>query len=193
LSVGTMLCLRFSILFALCSFCALTIPAPRAFGQGAGSGNSFLAGGSFLYLSNSTTQGGTGAKGYSLITEGEILYSSPYLASGAFFNYEHQGQYERDSSFGYKMQLGYGGAYFEYGYAFLATRAFTDRSIAQQRGTASQWGFGLRVTSALFPRILFQLNIKTRTQVLTKQDGKTLDEGIIQTNTFPLLGVAIKI
>ncbi|MEK6580688.1 MAG: hypothetical protein AABZ55_15800 [Bdellovibrionota bacterium] len=153
---------------------------------------------SLMALSNSTKQGGQGPSGATLLTQTDLHYHFGFWGLGTFFQFDKQGSSETDTAVGPKIELHSGPFYFEYGYAFLMQRAFTDRTIAKQNGSAHVFGIGVRFslggvggrggTSGLFIQSVY----KYRIQTIKTQDGAQLSEAISQTDGYPLFGLGYK-
>lgn len=167
---------------ALVLLFGIGVPTPAFAGEG------FLASVSVMALTNSTEQGGAGSSGSTILTETEVTYHGSFWGAGAYFQYDRQGKPETDTAAGPKLELYFDPFYVEAGYAAFMQRAFTDRSIANQRGKGHQLGLGLRSVlpgSSLF----FQFSYKYRTQTVEKQDDEALDEPLTQVDGYPLFGV----
>lgn len=153
-------------------------------------GEGFLTSLSVMALTNSTTQGGQGSSGSTVLTETELTYHGSFWGVGAYFQYDRQGKPEVDTAAGPKLELYTDPFYLELGYAFFMQRAFDDRSIANQRGKGHQLGLGLRSAlpgSSLF----FQFSYKYRTQIVATQDDEQMDEPLTQVDGYPLFGVGV--
>lgn len=153
---------------------------------------------SLMALSNSTKQGGQGPSGSTLLTQTELHYHFAWWGLGTFFQFDKQGSAETDTALGPKVELHTGPFYFEYGYAFLMQRAFTDRTVAKQNGSAHVFGIGVRFSlGAAGGRgggggLFIQSVYKYRIQTIKEQDGALLSESISQTDGYPLFGIGYK-
>lgn len=171
---------------------ALVFAAPELQAQSAPAGQkkqivSFTG----MALTSSTTQGGAGPSGSTILSQSEYVYAWPHFGVGFFFLYDLQGQNEKDSAYGPKLELNFNPFFFEFGYIMTAKRAFTDRTIADQTGDGTSMGLGVRfpLGAAAGSGWIFQASYKSRTLNIKKQDGKDLDQPIKQTDGYPLLGL----
>lgn len=145
-----------------------------------------------MALNSSVSQGGTGPSGSSVLTRSEFVYGWEHWGLGAIFDYDLHGSNEKDSAYGIKVE-GYLSDFFvEVGYLVSAKRAYTDRTIADETGTGTVFGFGARFplgrgTSKTF----FHASYKMKTQTLTEQDGVSLSEPITQTYGYPVFGFGL--
>jgi hypothetical protein len=155
-------------------------------------GMHFAAGG--MALTNSSEQGGQGPSGSTLLTHSDLFYNWDWYGFGAFFQFDKQGSAETDINLGPKVDLSAGPFYFETGYAVLAQRAYTDRSIARQTGGGWLFGVGVRVplgqaggqqTGGAF----LQFSYKYRMLTIKKQDDVLLAEPIRQKDGYPIFGI----
>lgn len=142
-----------------------------------------------MMLNSSTTQGGSGPSGSSVLTQSEFIWAYQRVGFGAVFNYDLHGSNEKDSSYGIKVEGYIKKFYLEVAYLISAKRAYTDRAIASETGTGLMYGFGARFplsnkTNGFF----FHASYKIKTQTLTDQDGTALSESITQTDGYPILG-----
>lgn len=147
---------------------------------------------SLMALTSSTKQGGEGPAGSTVLSQTEYVYAWPDFGAGFFFLYDLQGSTEKDSAYGPKLEAYLDPFYVEVGYAFAATRAYTDRTIAEQTGTGLFYGLGVRFK--LGPPgpgagWFFQASYKQRTLNIDKQDGAALGDPIQQTDGYPLVGI----
>lgn len=149
----------------------------------------FMATGA-MFLTNSSEQGGSGPSGSTLLTQTELNYRfNKTIGLGTFFQFDKQGASETDILLGPKLDLMFKVLYFEFGYAFLVNRGFTDRTIASQKGSALLFGAGVRVP--LGAKTFLQFSYKYRIQNISEQDGVALSEPIKQTDGYPLFGIGV--
>lgn len=148
---------------------------------------------SLMALSSSTKQGGDGPAGSTVLSQSEYIYAWPGFGAGLFFLYDMQGSTEKDSAYGPKFEGYLDPFYVEVGYAMVAKRAYTDRTIADQTGDGLFYGLGARfkLGAAAGPGggWFFQASYKLRTLNIKKQDGNDIDEPIRQSDGYPLLGI----
>jgi hypothetical protein len=166
---------------------ALAVMLPAAAAQ-ARNGFSFATG--IMALTNSTSQGGQGSKGSTLLTQTDATYHGGYWGAGLFFQYDKQGDSEVDTATGLRLEGTLDPFYLEYAYAFRMNRSFTDRAIAEQEGKGNTVGIGARFgigTGLAF----MQFSYKYRTQTVTTQDGEDLEQPITQIDGYPLFGIGI--
>jgi hypothetical protein len=163
----------------------------------------FRAAASGMALFNSSQQGGQGPSGSTLLTHADLVYSGKFWSVGAFGQFDKQGGSETDTAIGPKIELHYNVFYLEGGWAPFMHRAFTDRSIALQTGSAWLMGVGVRVSlgggkapvpkGGSGPRGMFlQFSYKYRVQLIDKQDSVVLSDPIIQRDGYPLFGIGYK-
>jgi len=148
---------------------------------------------SAMALSSSTQQGGSGPSGSTVLSHSEYVYSWSNFGAGFFFSYDMQGSTEKDSTYGPKVEVNFDPFYLELGYALMAKRAYTDRTIAEQTGDGIYYGVGARfnlgVAKGPAGGWFFQASYKMRSLNIKKQDGAVLDEPIKQNDGFPLIGM----
>ncbi len=140
-----------------------------------------------MILSSTTTQGGTGPSGSSVLTQSEFVWAWNRVGLGPIFLYDAHGTNEKDSAYGIKAEAYISNFYIELAYLISAKRAYTDRAIAAETGTGLLYGFGAR-----FPisskGAFFHASYKFKTQTLNKQDGVDISEPITQRDGYPLFG-----
>lgn len=175
-----------SVVFLTASSTALSQGVPGAAG---GLSLSF----SGMYLASETEQGGAGAAGSTLLTETELLYSDTWFNYGAILQFDSQGESQTDLEIAYKLEYEMKPFYVEAAHSFYVKRTYTDRSIAAQTGSGYRFGGGVRVPLAMFPTMFMQFSFKYRTQIISKQDDKPLDENISQTDMYPMFGLGMKL
>lgn len=165
------------VLFATCSYSQSGTKARKILSFG------------LMALNSSTTQGGAGPSGSSILTRSEFVWAYNKVGYGAIFDYDLHGSNEKDSAYGIKIETYLSKFYIEIGYLVSAKRAYTDRSIASETGTGLVYGLGARFplksgTSGPF----FHASYKVKTQTLKKQDGVDLTEPIQQQDGYPVFG-----
>ncbi len=173
-------------------FLAISLPAE------ARTGTLHIAGGA-MALTNSSTVNGNGPSGTTVLSQWDFMISHKWLAGGLFFQYDKQGSNETDTMFGPKVEVFWKVFFAEFGYGFLMNRAFTDRTIATQKGSGYYYGLGVHVplggggggggetnrTKGLF----LQFTYKFRTQNVSSQDGVLVPYTIRQWDGYPLFGL----
>ena len=143
-------------------------------------------------LANSQSQGGKGPSGSSVLTQLEAFWSIPWVAAGAFLQFDKQGGNETDFGLGPKMEVHYGPFFLESGYAFTFSQSYNDRAIQKRSGKAAYFGGGVRMVFTKFADqggLFIQVSYKFRTISLTEQDGRTISEPITQHDTYPLISL----
>lgn len=153
-------------------------------------------------LTNSTKQGGQGSQGSTLLTQTDFTYHGSWWGFGLFYQHDKQGAHETDNAYGPRLELTWNPFYLEYAYAMKLNRSFTDRSIAEQEGTAFQLGLGARFALGAstggsgggelqggVSGPFLQFSYILRTQNVKKQDSEKLGEPVIQTDGYPLFGI----
>lgn len=143
----------------------------------------------FMALNSSTTQGGAGPTGSSILTQSEFVWAYPKFGVGLVFDYDLHGTNEKDSAYGLKVEGYYRSFFVELGYLMSAKRAYTDRAIAEETGSGMIFGLGARFqlkggSNGPF----FHASYKLKTQTLNKQDGIDLSEPIKQQDGYPIFG-----
>ncbi len=149
-----------------------------------------------MFLTNSTSQGGQGPQGSTVLTHTELIYHGAWWGIGTFLSYDLQGSTEKDTAIGPKLELHAGPFYLEFGYAPFLQRAYTDRTIARQTGYGLLYGLGVRFnlstgsgSSGTYSGFFIQSSYKYRTQIIDKQDGATLSQPIQQNDGYPTFGI----
>lgn len=154
-------------------------------------------------LTNSTKQGGQGSEGSTILTQTDFTYHGSWWGLGLFYQHDKQGSHETDNAYGPRLELTWNPFYLEYAYAMKLNRSFTDRSIAEQEGTAFQLGLGARFSLGASAGAsggaaglqggvagpFLQFSYILRTQNVKKQDGEKLGEPVVQTDGYPLFGI----
>lgn len=155
-----------------------------------GSGSRKMIAVGLMALNSSTTQGGAGPSGSSILTRSEFIWAYPNYGFGALFDYDLHGSNEKDSAYGIKIE-GYffSSFYFELGYLISAKRAYTDRAIAAETGTGTVMGLGARFNIGGGGKTFFHASYKLKTQTLKQQDGVDLSEPIQQQDGYPVFGL----
>ena len=146
-----------------------------------------------MALNSSTTQGGAGPSGSSILTRSEMLWSYDHFGYGVIFDYDLHGSNEKDSAYGIKLEATVSNFFFELGYLMSAKRAYTDRSIAEETGTGFVFGLGARFSLSRGGNSgpFFHASYKMKNQTLTKQDGVDLSESITQQDGYPVFGFGV--
>lgn len=140
-----------------------------------------------IVLASSTSQGGQGPSGSTLLTHTEYVYNWKWIGLGIFTQYDMQGSSEKDSTYGPKLEFKMGSKFYaEVDYATSAKRAFTDRNIAEQTGSGMIYGVGFRF--GVGKKFIFQASYKYRMLEFNKQDGIDLTEPIQQNDGYPAVG-----
>jgi hypothetical protein len=144
-----------------------------------------------MALNSSTSQGGAGPQGSSILTRSEFIWAYPRFGYGVLFDYDLHGSNEKDSAYGIKVETYLSNFYLELGYLISAKRAYTDRAIAEETGTGLVLGLGARFSfskSGSGNGPFFHASYKIKTQNLNKQDGVSLTEPIKQEDGYPVFG-----
>lgn len=144
-----------------------------------------------MALNSSTTQGGAGPSGSSILTRSEFVWAYERVGFGAMFDYDLHGSNEKDSAYGIKLETYLSNFYLELGYLLSAKRAYTDRAIAEETGSGMVFGLGARFSlsrSGKSSGPFFHASYKIKSQTYTKQDGVDLSEPIKQQDGYPVFG-----
>lgn len=142
-----------------------------------------------MALNSSTTQGGVGPTGSSILTRSEFVWAYNKVGFGAIFDYDLHGTNEKDSAYGIKVEGYLSNFYLEIGYLLSAKRAYTDRAIAEETGSGFVLGLGARFSMKSGGNgPFFHASYKMKTQTLNKQDGIELSEPIKQQDGYPVFG-----
>ena len=160
-----------------------------AYGQGPASKGGLYMSYGIMYLASSTSQGGKGAEGSTLLSEAELINKTSFINYGFLVQYDSQGSAQNDLEIAYKIEFEIAPFYIEAGSSLYVQRVFTDRSIANQEGTGYRFGVGVRVPLNSLPGFSMQFSYKQRTQKIEQQDGKPLSEDIEQVDTYPIFGL----
>ena len=174
----------------------LLLVSVEAFGQakgggGGSSGGKHFFGTGIMFLNSETKQGGAGPTGSTLLSQTDFIRMWKKLGYGITFNYDKHGKNQTDSSYGLKLEYHIDIFYLEFGYLMKATRAYTDRSIAEETGSGMLYGFGARFPIGRGGKgggSFFHASYKVKTQTLKQQDGVDITEPITQTDGYPLFG-----
>lgn len=144
----------------------------------------------FMALNSSTTQGGAGPSGSSILTRSEFVWAYNRFGFGAIFDYDLHGTNEKDSAYGIKVEGYLSNFYLEIGYLISAKRAYTDRAIAEETGDGMVYGLGARfpLKSSSGSGPFFHASYKLKMQTLKKQDGIEINEAIKQQDGYPVFG-----
>lgn len=143
-----------------------------------------------MILNSSTTQGGAGPSGSSVLTRSEFVWAYNRVGFGPIFDYDLHGSNEKDSAYGIKLEAYLAKFYFELGYLISAKRAYTDRAVASETGDGMVYGVGARfpLSGNSGRGAFFHASYKFKTQTLKKQDGVDISEPITQTDGYPVFG-----
>ena len=149
-----------------------------------------------MFLTNSTQQGGQGPSGSTLLTHSSLYRDFTWWGLGTFFGYDKQGTAETDTTLGPMAHMFFGPFYFELGYALMLNQGFTDRTVANRKGSALYYGAGVRVGlgsagSSGGKGFFLDFSYKLRTQWVKEQDGVILSEKITQSDGFPIFGLGL--
>lgn len=141
-------------------------------------------------LSSSTQQDGNGPKGSTLLTHTEFVVQKPsYWGYGLFYQYDQQGSDQKETGLGLKLEAHYKKIYFDVGYMPMVERVYMGRTYEKETGSGYYAGFGFRTD--FYKKYFVHLSYKYRVQTLKKQDDVTLDQEIIQTDSYPLFGLGV--
>lgn len=180
-----------SILIVAAAFVAGTPLYAQGKPSGGGGGRQGLSVATgFMALANSTSQGGQGATGSTVLTQTDITWHEGWWAAGAFVQYDKQGTAQMDFGAGPRLELTFEPFYLEFGYALFMKRYFVDRAVAEQAGGATHLGLGVRTALGAGGWYL-QSSYKYRTQTIKTQDGRDLDQPITQIDGYPLFGIGV--
>lgn len=177
-------------LFIVAAVTSLSATALAQGKGGAGKGPKHLVAFTGIVLASSTTQGGEGPSGSTLLTNTEYVYNWKWFGFGLYTQYDMQGSAQKDSAYGPKLEIRAGSKLFvELAHA-TAKRAFTDRNIAEQTGDGMIFGAGMRfgVGKAAGKGWMFQATYKYRMLTIKKQDGVDLSDPIKQNDGYPTVG-----
>lgn len=143
-----------------------------------------------MALNSSTTQGGAGPSGSSILTRSEFVWAYDRIGFGAMFDYDLHGSNEKDSAYGIKLETYLSSFYLELGYLLSAKRAYTDRAIAEETGSGMVFGLGARfsLSKSGGSGPFFHASYKIKQQTFKKQDGVDLSEPIQQQDGYPVFG-----
>lgn len=124
-----------------------------------------------------------------LLTQVNVQYSMPayYSGVGLIYQMDKVGRTETDTTIGLKLDIVYSEYYVDFSYGVTSQR-FVSRLIGTRSGFQTQVGFGRR-SPLQNGRMFFDFSLKHRTTTLTKEDGSSLNDVIIQTELVPLLGL----
>ena len=178
-------------------FCLVLFVHPESWAKGrskkGAQGGHSIAGGLML-LASSTSQGGQGPEGSTILSQVEYNYHGSWWGAGVFGQFDQQGKVEKDTAVGPKLEAHWNIFFLELGYMLIMNRSFNDRSIAEQTGDGYYVGAGVRFSLGRGGKggFFFQGSYKYRTQNVKKQDGIALSEPITQTDGYPLAGIGYK-
>lgn len=144
---------------------------------------------SFIPLATSTKQGGNGPEGSTLMSQFEFAVHKPFWGYGLIYQYDQHGDFQKDTGFGLKLEATYKAMYLDLGYLLGVERVYNDRTYEKETGDGYYIGLGGRVNFG--KRYFFNLTYKYRVHTLKKQDDTALSDPIIQTDSYPLLGLGV--
>lgn len=144
---------------------------------------------SFIPLATSTKQAGNGPEGSTLLTQFEFGVHKPFWGYGLFYQLDQHGDFQKDTGLGLKLEATYKAMYFDLGYLIDVTRVYNDRTYEKETGDGYYVGFGGRINFG--KRYFFNLKYTYRVQNIKKQDDTALSDPIVQTDSYPLLGVGV--
>jgi hypothetical protein len=176
---------------SLATFLGLAAPEARA------GANSWSLTTGLMLMTNSTEQGGQGPEGSTLLTHSELYRDFNWWGVGTFFQYDKQGTAEVDTAIGPMAHMFFGPFYAELGYALMLNQGFTDRTVANRKGTALYYGIGVRVglgqaaSNPAAKGFFLDFSYKFRTQFIKEQDGVILTEKITQKDSYPIFGLGM--
>lgn len=169
------------IIFIVSFFVALTTLAQ--------SKNVYRTSLSLIPLATSTKQAGNGPEGSTIMTQFEFAVHKPFWGYGLIYQYDQHGDFQKDTGLGLKLEATYKAMYIDLGYLLAVERVYDDRTYAKETGDGYYVGIGGRVEFS--KRYFFNLTYKYRVHTLKKQDDTALSDPIIQTDSYPLLGVGV--
>ncbi|MES2803734.1 MAG: hypothetical protein V4654_14675 [Bdellovibrionota bacterium] len=144
---------------------------------------------SLIPLTTSTKQAGNGPEGSTVMTQFEFGVHKPFWGYGLFYQYDQHGDFQKDLGLGLKLEANYKALYMDVGYLVSVQRIYADRTYEKETGDGYYFGLGARVE--LSKRYFFNLTYKYRVHNIKKQDDISLSDPIIQTDSYPLLGLGV--
>ena len=144
---------------------------------------------SFIPLATSTKQAGNGPEGSSLMTQFDFGVHKPFWGYGLFYQMDQHGDFQKDTGLGLKLEANYKAMYLDLGYLIDVTRVYNDRTYEKETGDGYYVGIGGRINFG--KRYFFNLKYTYRVQNIKKQDDAALSDPIVQTDSYPLLGVGV--
>lgn len=144
---------------------------------------------SFIPLATSTKQAGNGPEGSTIMSQFEFAVHKPFWGYGLVYQYDQHGDFQKDTGLGLKLEVNYKAMYLDLGYLVAVERVYDDRTYEKETGDGYYVGLGGRVNFG--KRYFFNLTYKHRVHKIKKQDDTALSDPIIQTDSYPLLGVGV--
>lgn len=144
---------------------------------------------SLIPLATSTKQAGNGPEGSTIMTQFEFGVHKPFWGYGIIYQYDQHGDFQKDIGLGLKLEANYKAMYVDVGYLVNVQRVYSDRTYEKETGDGYYFGLGARVE--LGKRYFFNLTYKYRVHNIKKQDETSLSDPIIQTDSYPLLGIGV--
>lgn len=144
---------------------------------------------SLIPLATSTKQAGNGPEGSTVMTQFEFGVHHSFWGYGLIYQYDQHGDFQKDLGLGLKLEANYKAVYFDVGYLASVQRVYQDRTYEKETGDGYYFGLGARV--ALGKKYFFNITYKHRVHNLKKQDDTSLSNPIIQTDSYPLLGLGV--
>lgn len=144
---------------------------------------------SLIPLTTSTKQAGNGPEGSTILSQFEFGVHQPFWGYGIFYQYDQHGDFQKDIGLGLKLEATYKAMYMDVGYILNVQRVYSDRTYEKETGDGYYFGLGGRVE--LGKKYFFNLSYKYRVHNIKKQDDVTLSDPIIQTDSYPLLGIGV--
>lgn len=144
---------------------------------------------SLIPLTTSTKQAGNGPEGSTIMTQFEFAVHQPFWGYGLIYQYDQHGDFQKDTGFGLKLEATYKAVYVDVGYLLDVQRVYDDRTYEKETGDGYYFGLGARVE--LGKNYFFNLTYKYRVHNIKKQDDTSLSDPIVQTDSYPLLGLGV--
>lgn len=144
---------------------------------------------SLIPLTTSTKQAGNGPEGSTLMTHFEFGVHKNFWGYGLIYHFDQHGDFQKDTGLGLKLEATYKAIYFDIGYILGVTRVYNDRTYEKETGDGYYLGFGGRMNFG--KRYFFNLSYKYRVHNIKKQDSTALASPIVQTDSYPLLGIGV--
>lgn len=144
---------------------------------------------SIIPLATSTKQAGNGPDGSTVLTQFEFGVHHSYWSYGLIYQYDQHGDFQKDLGLGVKLEANYKAVYFDVAYLADVQRVYQDRTYEKETGDGYYFGLGARID--LGKKYFFNITYKHRVHTLKKQDATTLSDPIIQSDSYPLLGLGV--